>query len=63
MSEDQKEKIRQKMLGKKMSNETKKKLSEQKKGKPTWAKGQKLTKEHKENIKKGLLKYYQQKNK
>ena len=62
ITEEQKEKQRQKMLGRKMSEEAKRKLSEQRKGKPTWIKGQKLTEEHKKNISNGLKKYYQQKN-
>lgn len=62
LSEETKEKIRKSMLGRKMSEETKKKLSDKRKGKPTWIKGKKLSEEHKNNISKGLLRYYQQKN-
>ena len=60
-TKETKEKLRQKMLGRKMSDEAKKKLSEQKKGKPTWIKGQKLSEKHKKNISEGLKRYYNQK--
>jgi group I intron endonuclease len=49
-SEETKQRMRLARIGKKLSNETRKKLSEIRKGKPSWRKGCKLTEEHKQKI-------------
>jgi 5-methylcytosine-specific restriction endonuclease McrA len=68
-TEEWKESMRQKMLGRDAywmvgthpSEETRKKLSEAKKGRPTWIKGKKMSEEHKKKIADGLIKSWDKK--
>lgn len=50
LSDETKEKMRQKAIGRPRTDEERRKLSESKKGKSTWVKGKHLTEEHKKRI-------------